>query len=145
MPPEVCMLGEHRDAAEGDVPDFVLDVPAVLRGAGEHRVRIRTDDVGEIPHVVEMRVTEEDELGPQRGKLRDRRAAVADSGPWRAGEAACTDHIGIEEYDVALERGDEAAHSNPGENHAVAPHGPGLRIDVVDAQVLLASGDGLRR
>ena len=106
----------------------------MLGRAGDESVRIRPHHLGKIARVVEVRMAEEDELGLDRRQLLGRGADVSDSRPRRVRETSRPGDIGIQNHDVTLEGRGETADSKPGEDHAIAAHRSGLRVDVLEAE-----------
>ena len=117
----------------------------MLGRTGDESIRIRPHDLGKIARVIEVRVAEEDELGFNRGEFLHRRTDVPDPRPRRVRETSRAADVGVEDHDVPLERGDEAADADPGEDDPIVAHRSGLRVDVVEPEELLAGSDRLGR
>jgi hypothetical protein len=128
--------GQPLDAARRQRRGARAQLLALLGAADERRARRLRDRHG-VGGMVEVRVADEDRLGPQPRQLGRRRGDVP--------RVRAARHPGVEQHDVPADGHREVRDAEPRHDHPVAPHRARARIDVPLAEVLPAQFDGRGR
>ncbi len=133
----------HVRACAEDARGVALHRRAMLGRAVDARAGLHGDVRG-VVGMVTMAVAEEDRLGLQVDQLLQRRRNIA------FGVRHAVD-VRIEQEHASSRRDGVRLHAEPGDDHLLLVDGPGLRVDVLNAEKVRARGHergiggGLRR